>query len=611
MDKKVWEYIAQNSKQEILEWKVCKWTGEEFPIFEKEGDILKNISPNFPIKHSHLSPESRLRTLLMWRNERKLYRRKSDLNWKNILSIFPSDCIFPVYQFQEYGTDAWNPFDYAQEIQEKESLRSQISNFFSETPKRWLNIAAWATMENCDYCNYGFASKDCYMCQIPLMSEQCYYSHSPFQSKYNFDCYLNEKCEHSYESSYCIESYKIFYSDFVESSHDCYFCSDIQGSKNCIWCIWISWKQYHIFNKIVSQEIYEKKLKEIFDSYESVELFKKEFEVFRKKFPKKHIKNLWSENSYGNIIRYCKDATFCFGSIGVDTALYSTIIWLESHHLLSCQSGGSWSSYVYQTVWFSASNNSAFNCFGSGNNCFYNYDCRDCEYCMFSVWLMNQKYCIFNKQYTEEEYKKVSWKLLQRLEEEWIWWEFFPSEICVFPYNDSPANNHYPVEKIVYLDTNKKVLKTETWSERWKGTVYVLEAEKFISEAILDLGWDEKIDIKWRTQEVEHDLPIGVDFIEGKDLAEIQQVDDSITDTIILCEISKRPYRIISQELAFYKKYNIPLPRKHPDTRYEERFKKAPANILCLRKCWNCTKEVLSVWQEDKIICEECYLKSI
>lgn len=127
----------------------------------------------------------------------------------------------------EYGSDAWSPFDYAQEVDEELSILSQISNFFSKTPKRALNITG-DTMENCDYCNYGFHAKDCYMCQVPIMSEQCYYSHSPFQSKYNFDCYLNEKCENSYESSYCIESYKIFYSDYVEGSSDCYFCYDIQ-----------------------------------------------------------------------------------------------------------------------------------------------------------------------------------------------------------------------------------------------------------------------------------------------------------------------------------------------------------------------------------------------
>jgi hypothetical protein len=37
-------------------------------------------------------------------------------------------------------------------------------------------------------------------------------------------------------------------------------------------------------------------------------------------------------------------------------------------------------------------------------------------------------------------------------------------------------------------------------------------------------------------------------------------------------EISGKLFRIIPQELAFYRKYNIPLPRKHPDVRYTERM---------------------------------------
>jgi hypothetical protein len=41
----------------------------------------------------------------------------------------------------------------------------------------------------------------------------------------------------------------------------------------------------------------------------------------------------------------------------------------------------------------------------------------------------------------------------------------------------------------------------------------------------------------------------------------------------IECEVSKKPFRIISLELEFYRKHNLPIPRKHPDVRHEERVK--------------------------------------
>ena len=49
-------------------------------------------------------------------------------------------------------------------------------------------------------------------------------------------------------------------------------------------------------------------------------------------------------------------------------------------------------------------------------------------------------------------------------------------------------------------------------------------------------------------------------------------------------------------ELEFYRKHNLPLPRKHPDVRHEERMKLRPGRTLYLRNCDQCEKEMLSVY---------------
>jgi hypothetical protein len=41
----------------------------------------------------------------------------------------------------------------------------------------------------------------------------------------------------------------------------------------------------------------------------------------------------------------------------------------------------------------------------------------------------------------------------------------------------------------------------------------------------------------------------------------------------IKCEVSEKPFRIIKQELEFYRKHNLPIPKKHPDIRHLERMK--------------------------------------
>jgi hypothetical protein len=53
----------------------------------------------------------------------------------------------------------------------------------------------------------------------------------------------------------------------------------------------------------------------------------------------------------------------------------------------------------------------------------------------------------------------------------------------------------------------------------------------------------------------------------------------------VLCEISKRPFRILKEELAFYRKWNIPFPHRHPDIRFDDRIKRMPPKRLQIRKC--------------------------
>ena len=67
--------------------------------------------------------------------------------------------------------------------------------------------------------------------------------------------------------------------------------------------------------------------------------------------------------------------------------------------------------------------------------------------------------------------------------------------------------------------------------------------------------------------------PVSDKVIQGKDLPDsIDQVEDSILQYAIACEVTGKLFRIQAAELAFYRKHHIPLPRKHPDQRHLERL---------------------------------------
>ena len=94
----------------------------------------------------------------------------------------------------------------------------------------------------------------------------------------------------------------------------------------------------------------------------------------------------------------------------------------------------------------------------------------------------------------------------------------------------------------------------------------------------------------------------------------IKEVDDSIIKKILICDISNKPYKIISQELKIYKLLNIPIPRKCPEIRHKEKIAIRNPRKLFNRKCDKCMREIRTTYSPDRketIYCEECYLKEV
>lgn len=169
-------------------------------------------------------------------------------------------------------------------------------------------------------------------------------------------------------------------------------------------------------------------------------------------------------------------------------------------------------------------------------------------------------------------------------------WKFFDIICTPYPYNDTVATQDYPIKN-----------------------VHVLDPEKFISDAILDLWW-EPLNIKRRTRDQEVNIPSWIIIIEASKLDELKS-DEEILKIAITCEISGRPFRIVKSELEFYRKMHLPLPRKHPDIRYQERIQKfRPPRNIYLRQCDKTWEDMLSVYPQEvkfKVYKEEEYNKEI
>ena len=54
---------------------------------------------------------------------------------------------------------------------------------------------------------------------------------------------------------------------------------------------------------------------------------------------------------------------------------------------------------------------------------------------------------------------------------------------------------------------------------------------------------------------------------------DIKSMSSNELDKVFMCEISKKPFKMIPQEIRLLKKIQAPLPRKHHDVRFQERIK--------------------------------------
>ncbi len=196
-----------------------------------------------------------------------------------------------------------------------------------------------------------------------------------------------------------------------------------------------------------------------------------------------------------------------------------------------------------------------------------------CKNCFGCVNMMRNEYCILNKQYTKEEYEKLVPKIIEHMREIGEWGEFFPMKISLFGYNKTSAQMYYPLSKEEALE---------------KG-----------------LKWDD----------YEPPIPDIEKTVLAKDIPDnINEIPDAVLNFAIKCEVTGKLFKITSQELKFYRKNRIPLPRRCFIQRHMDRFSQRNPRKFFERKCDKCGLEILSTYspeRPEKVCCEKCYLKEV
>ncbi len=597
MDKQVYEFISKQTQDPIVERRKCKRTWQDFPIFQWDIDLLEKLKikiweKTYPVTINDLCPKARKQYKLMFKNERNLYKTKCDLTWKPTISRIHPKMNFQVYTNEAWASDDWDYCNYWLEIDNKKTVFDYLDILVKSTPYQDLIWSFSNLQSNSVYTNYTADITDCYFAfDCNTIEKSCYVKRCS-RSKDLFDCFRTNNSEICYECIDCKNMYKCF---FCNSSTDCnnsYYLYNCHWCSDCIGCSNLINKQYYVFNKQVSKEEYQKNLNQLKKDYYSKNIVET-FENILFNYPRKNLHIINADKSIWNYIFNSKNVFFselvndsenirhCYEIGESQDCLDVCGYWHESFLLYNSAQVGRYSNHIYCS-----------STIGKWENLIYCIETKKSRNCFGCVNLKEKEYCIFNKQYSKEEYQEIVPKLIDDMKKDETWWKFLPTTCSPYPYNDTVAMEYFPI-------------KPEQLT--------ILEPEKIISDAILDLWWEEKIKIKRRTKNNNIDIPSWINLIEANKLNTLES-EEEILKVAIICEISKKPFRIVWPELKFYKKYWLPLPLRHPDIRYQERLEKRPGSELYLRNCDKCSIEMLSVYPKDyqwKVYCEACYNREI
>ena len=198
----------------------------------------------------------------------------------------------------------------------------------------------------------------------------------------------------------------------------------------------------------------------------------------------------------------------------------------------------------------------------------YTQHCHSSKHLFGCISLRNGEYCILNKQYSKEKYQDLKAKIIEHMKATGEYGEFYPASYSPFGYNETVAPEHYQL-------TKEDAIKN---GFRWQDNIQRTVGKETVSP--------------------EH-IPDS-----------ILEIQDSITSEVLACINCKRNYKIIPNEMLFYRQMHIPIPRRCFHCRHAARIKRRNPFKLWHRKCAKCDNEFETSYSPERpeiVYCEQCY----
>jgi len=209
----------------------------------------------------------------------------------------------------------------------------------------------------------------------------------------------------------------------------------------------------------------------------------------------------------------------------------------------------------------------------------YSLECYDCEHCFGCSNLRRKKFCILNKQYTEEEY----WLLLDKIKcamlEAQEYGQYLPTRFNYIPCDSS--NGRTIMDD--WEEGEREALGVPLYDHGLDGAFGDWEGKSFLSQV---------------------EIP---DSIEGLEIAEFSKC--------IFADASfyNRPFRYHPMELDLYRQMKTPIPDNHFIERVWKLWEELDLDAYQEERCQSCQATIEfsknRAYPKRKICCQGCYYK--